>query len=264
MQTDKHCNNCGKNGHMFHQCKLPIISIGIIAFRMRNAVPEYLMIRRKDTFGYIDYMRGKYAINDHDYLKNMLNQMTLDEKHRLLTVDFNVLWFELWGKVNVSKQYKSEEVNAHDKHQTLLKQRFPYSLSELIDESNKTHNWSETEWGFPKGRRNHKETDYECAMREFNEETGYDTHHLRNLQNVMPYEEIFTGTNFKSYKHKYFVMYMEWDTSEKPTSSVDKTEVSKIEWKTFESGMDSIRPYNVEKKNLFINVHKCVTHNVLL
>ena len=90
MQTDKHCNNCGKNGHMFHQCKLPIISIGIIAFRMRNAVPEYLMIRRKDTFGYIDYMRGKYAINDHDYLKNMLNQMTLDEKHRLLTVDFNV------------------------------------------------------------------------------------------------------------------------------------------------------------------------------
>ena len=27
------CNNCGKQGHMFNQCKLPIISYGIIVFR---------------------------------------------------------------------------------------------------------------------------------------------------------------------------------------------------------------------------------------
>ena len=28
------------------------------------------------------------------------------------------------------------------------------------------------EWGFPKGRRNLKERDRECAVREFSEETG--------------------------------------------------------------------------------------------
>ena len=28
------CNNCGKNGHLYHQCKLPITSVGVIAFRL--------------------------------------------------------------------------------------------------------------------------------------------------------------------------------------------------------------------------------------
>ena len=26
------CNNCGKHGHLFHQCKIPITSIGIVVF----------------------------------------------------------------------------------------------------------------------------------------------------------------------------------------------------------------------------------------
>ena len=55
------CNNCGKPGHMFHQCKLPITSYGIIAFRPSDVGLQFLMIRRKDSFGYIDFMRGKYT-----------------------------------------------------------------------------------------------------------------------------------------------------------------------------------------------------------
>jgi len=38
------CNNCGKQGHMFHQCKLPITSYGIIAFRSSEEGIQYLMI----------------------------------------------------------------------------------------------------------------------------------------------------------------------------------------------------------------------------
>jgi hypothetical protein len=69
--NDNYCNNCGKHGHLYHQCKMPITSIGIIAFRYNknrqnidntNGVLEYLMIRRKDTLGYIDFMRGKYSV----------------------------------------------------------------------------------------------------------------------------------------------------------------------------------------------------------
>jgi len=231
---------------------------------MRDKIPEYLMIRRKDSFGYVDYMRGKYSINDRDYLKNMLNQMTVQEKDRLLTVDFNELWVDLWGENNMSKQYKCEEISSRDKHQTLLVQQYPFSLKDLIDESNVTCAWSETEWGFPKGRRNNKETDYECALREFTEETGYTSNYLRNLQNIVPYEEIYMGTNYKSYKHKYFVMYMEYENSIKPTVSVDNTEVSKLEWKSFKDCMDSIRYYNVEKITMLENIHRCLTQNKIL
>ena len=31
--ADTYCNNCGKPGHIYNQCKIPITSFGIIAFR---------------------------------------------------------------------------------------------------------------------------------------------------------------------------------------------------------------------------------------
>ena len=71
MNNDIYCNNCGKNGHVYHQCKLPITSIGIVAFRIKDKIPEYLMIRRKDTLGYVDFMRGKYSLSNKEYLLNL-------------------------------------------------------------------------------------------------------------------------------------------------------------------------------------------------
>ena len=67
---ENYCNNCGKLGHLFSNCKLPIISIGIICFRYNNNKIEYLMIRRKETLGFIEFMRGKYAINNKEYFKS--------------------------------------------------------------------------------------------------------------------------------------------------------------------------------------------------
>lgn len=75
-----YCNNCGKPGHTFHQCKGPITSIGIIAFRIVDGEYQYLMIRRRDTLGYIDFMRGKYSVSNRPYILNMLKQMTRQEK----------------------------------------------------------------------------------------------------------------------------------------------------------------------------------------
>jgi hypothetical protein len=35
-----------------------------------------------------------------------------------------------------------------------------------------------------------------------------------------------------------------------------QTEVSKLEWKKLEDCLESIRPYNLEKKQLIININK--------
>jgi len=64
------CNNCGKYGHMFYQCKMPITSIGIIVFRKHNDQIQYLMIKRKDTLGFIEFVRGKYSIYNKKYILN--------------------------------------------------------------------------------------------------------------------------------------------------------------------------------------------------
>ena len=268
MQNETYCNNCGKNGHLYHQCKLPITSIGIVAFRVYNNKPEFLMIRRKDTLGYVDFMRGKYSINNKEYILNMLNQMTIQEKENIKTQDFDTLWKNIWGNNNsLSSQYKNEESISREKYNHLKRgvnyKNKLYTLFDLMDESNTLSQWEESEWGFPKGRRNHKETDYDCAIREFSEETGYSPKLLENIQNIIPYEEIFTGSNYKSYKHKYFVMYMTPKNS-LCENNYEKAEVSKMEWKSYEDCISSIRYYNVEKKRVLSKIYDCLSQNIII
>ena len=94
MKNYNFCNNCGKSGHLYHQCKIPITSIGIIVFRPSSNGIQYLMIRRKDSLGYVDFMRGRYPIHNKEYLMNIINEMTLEEKNKLLNIILEDLWRE--------------------------------------------------------------------------------------------------------------------------------------------------------------------------
>jgi ADP-ribose pyrophosphatase YjhB (NUDIX family) len=257
--NENYCNNCGKVGHYYHNCKMPITSIGIVVFRIsKENNYEYLMIRRKDTLGYIDFMRGKYSVYNKEYIMNMLKQMTKEEKEVLNSNDFNAAWSRIWGINSISNQYKSEESISRDKFQLLnngiFNKNIFYTLQTMIEESNNYDSWEEPEWGFPKGRRNFQEKDFDCAIREFKEETGYNPNSLKNIKNIYPFEEIFTGSNYKSYKHKYYLAFLDYETSLN-TKSFDSTEVSKMEWKSFEDCMKSIRSYNLEKKRLITNIN---------
>jgi 8-oxo-dGTP pyrophosphatase MutT (NUDIX family) len=120
--------------------------------------------------------------------------------------------------------------------------------------NNCTTTWEETEWEFPKGRRNYQEKDLDCALREFEEETGLSKTEIKVIGNIIPFEEIFLGSNHKSYKHKYFLAYTEKTTDD--LTNYQQTEVSKLDWKTLDECLESIRPYNLEKKQLIININK--------
>ena len=251
MKEYNFCNNCGKHGHLFHQCKNPITSIGIIVFNNKKDL-KYLMIRRKDSLGYVDFMRGKYPLFNKRYLLNIINEMTLSEKKNLLEKDFDELWKELWGD-HIGIQYRGEEKTSREKFNSLragitLKTQ-TYNLKSLINESES--DWVEPEWGFPKGRRNFQEKDLCCALREFEEETGCSKNAIKIIYNLLPFEELFTGSNYKSYKHKYFLAYME---DSECLNNFQKTEVSKIEWKTYNECINYIRPYNLEKVDLIQRV----------
>ena len=276
-QTNNLCNNCGKQGHTFYQCKLPIISYGIILFKKTknsvistNSDPDYefLMIRRKDSFGYIDLVRGKYTCQNLEQVQGIINEMSLQEKEKIVTHSFKELWNLMWGDTNNS-HYKNEEVLSAKKFETLkngffingeeneFEERGKWiTLADLVKQSDTT--WKETEWEFPKGRRNQKEKDLDCALREFEEETGISKDHISVIENVLPFEETFIGTNYKSYKHKYFLAYIKEqdDLNNQPFIHFQPSEVSKMEWKTLDQCLESIRPYHLEKKQLIQNVYK--------
>ena len=337
------CNNCGKQGHTFKQCKNPITSFGVIIFRIHQNQRQYLMIRRKDTLGYIDFMRGKYSMSNQNYILNMFKQMTVQEKHKLMTYTFEELWKDLWdgedlpittvretldtnndsecnqdprsillqesssgssldpkntGRSPVvfwddagdptlsgrtASNYRQEESNSREKfnylsskimggnapnpHHMYILPSGQTILQYLLMVSNipdiwkceadpiphEGGGWSEPEWGFPKGRRNFHEKDYECALREMTEETGYPSHLVKNIKNILPFDEIFMGSNYKSYKHRYYLMYMNYDDS-LMMDNFEKSEVSRMEWKSYEECMATIRPYNLEKKRLITQI----------
>ena len=146
FNLSKYCNNCGKHGHTQHECVLPIISIGIILFRIINNEIQYLLIRRKETFGYCDYVKNKSKNYNRTFLKNVIDEMTIKEKE-------------------------------------YIKSKFTDTLTqELIDTSETC--WLEPEWGFPKGRRNNGEKDLDCGLREFQEETGYRLSDIQLIENI--------------------------------------------------------------------------------
>jgi 8-oxo-dGTP pyrophosphatase MutT (NUDIX family) len=166
----------------------------------------------------------------------------------------------MWGDITTS-QYKAEE-NASMKKMEIIREGITVNdefinLEEIVKKSNT--NWIETEWEFPKGRRNYKEKDLDCALREFEEETGISASKLNIIENVLPFEETFIGTNHKSYKHKYFLAYLNDNDSNNDIFTLNGfqiTEVSKLEWKTINKCLESIRPYSLEKKNLILNINK--------
>ena len=268
------CNNCGKLGHNYQLCKMPITSIGFIAFTnnshnshntsdninndknigIKNKF-KFLMIRRKDSLGYVDFLRGRYKVNNLEYLQNMINEMTNDEKDRLLNKGFDELWTNLWG-CDLGMNNRGEEKLSRDKFNNLrngisIDSKF-INLENIIKKSNT--NWIEPEWGFPKGRRNNSEKDLDCAIREFEEETGYLYDDMNIIHNILPFEEIFIGSNYKSYKHKYFLAHIEPD--KEPQIKYQETEVSKLEWKTIDECISCIRCYNLEKIDLIKRINE--------
>ena len=244
------CNNCGNAGHLYQKCRMPILSMGVIAYRKVNNTYEYLMIRRRNSLGYVDFIRGKYALNNELYLQKIVEVMTEQELKDIQTEPFDKLWDDLWRENK--HQYVNEYLTAKEKHYK-LKRGYQLmgsfiSLSEIIQK--KTSIWLEPEWGFPKGRRNYKENDYLCAIREWEEETGYNRDQMNIINNIVPYIEIFLGTNNKSYKYKYFIARFK-ETHNKVPTNYEKTEVSSVKWCTYSECIHLIRPYSPEKKRYY-------------
>ena len=284
--NSNYCNNCGKNGHMYSNCSVPITSIGVIAFRKSSEYEklkeenkegececececdsenkyEYLMIQRTDSFGFVEFIRGKYSVYNYQYIKNIIDEMTVYEKNNILTKPFNELWSSLWGEYS-GIQYRGEEQVSKNKflqlkHGVEMLSGVKYNLETLVSSS--TTKWETAEWGFPKGRRNHQEKDLDCGFREFEEETGYDKFSLKQIHNVIPFEEIFIGSNIKSYKNKYYLSYMSRDTIQK--NEYQKSEVKNMKWLSYKECMDIIRPYNIEKKNIITSINNTLNKFVI-
>ena len=267
MQSNNslYCNNCDKYGHTFYNCRKPLVSNGIIAFRKNeDNVFEYLMVCRKHTFGYIDFLRGKYAINNKSHIMDILFEMTNREKKNILTNDFDSIWLELWGSKDNS-YYKNEKIFAKEKYTMLMKgiyikNNIFYNIKSLINEC--TSSWNNPEWGFPKGRRNNNENNIDCALREWCEESGFSKSDINLVKNIEPYYEYVIGSNYHSYRDTYYIgKFMNLN---KYPINYQNIEISNAKWCNIDEVCESIRPYHKERINIIKNIDKMLNRWLLI
>jgi 8-oxo-dGTP pyrophosphatase MutT (NUDIX family) len=258
------CNNCGKRGHHYNKCTAPTTSNGILLYRQNaNNALEYMMICRKNSFGFIDFIKSNYSeANFNLYkFKLIIDEMTNSEKQSIISApNFSKLWSDHWNIPYDSNM--ANHINSTNKlcvNFNNMKRGFKtkcgnmFVLDDFIKKSQTS--WEVPEWEFPKGRRMRGESNIECAIREFEEESGIPSKHINIIRNIRPFDEIFVGSNLTTYKNTYFLAQLENFKNDISLDNFQTSEVSNLKWKTFEECMDSIRPYNVEKKQMLINVN---------
>lgn len=235
LKNNLFCINCGKTNHKYNNCNDPITSYGLICYYTDKIV----LIRRKYTFAYIDFIMGKYDVNDLKYLTLLFSRMTRKEISMILTnLDFDKLRDEI-GLCNYTRYHKQEYENSklkfayiknlhliediihiidkifNTKFIEVLTQNVEYNIKSTDFTINKdtfnkirkvidtTEIYDEPEWEIPKGKRNDRESNLSTAIREFNEESN-----LTNVivfKNIIPLEEEFTAINNNKYKHVYYL-----------------------------------------------------------
>ena len=218
---------------------------------------KFLMVSRKYSLGFVEFICGRYKPNKIDqviYLFKQMKQSEINTIKKYIEQDngFDYLWASFWGNFvdtgNLSKQKSISKKNYY-----ILNKRgednvlgLQYIVDTVIPD------YSNEDWGFPKGRREKNETTTECALREFEEETGYSRSDIKIIEHIKPLKEEFTGTNGINYRHVYYIA--ELLTHKEPISICSKNEIGSIRFIDFTCASDSIRDYHVARKNILEKV----------
>ena len=265
------CTNCGKSGHSFRYCTAPVTSYGVIAIRMKltneqiggdfctmkqlitgaesSSQIQFLLIQRRDSLSFVEFIRGKYLTSDTEYLIRLFKGMTKKEHAKIKEANFDELWKSLWGDSHTTHKNDFEA----------SKKRFEQivgsgQLNEILLKG--ATEWTEPEWGFPKGRRNPHESDISCATREFFEETNLRKNQYSLINNIGPVIETFFGSNHVHYCHKYYLAICDQYVNVKfnKNNSHMMREIGDIRWCTLNDALEKIRPENVEKREILLKV----------
>jgi 8-oxo-dGTP pyrophosphatase MutT (NUDIX family) len=246
-----------------------VVSAGLIAFS-----PDFkkiLLVRRKDSMAYVEFIRGKYKPKDTKYLQFLIASMTLEEQTLLhMNSSFEELWSKMWI-IKTSKSFnKNFEIAKHKFDSCIRKIRgwIPYFQRESIKQYR-----LEPEWGIPKGRPNRHESNINCALREFEEETGIYVYSSRAKEkekdsspflleypsslHVKPLEIEYIGTNHIPYKIIIYpaICHVK-DVGVDPENKHQEREISAVEWVSIEDALERLKGLEIDYSTVIINALK--------
>jgi len=159
------------------------ISYGIACFRIIDDNIQLLMIKKRCTYEFIEFSKGKYPIGDirknkdiKKILHDKFSKMTIEEKLDIYNLDHSRIWWRSHFNFTDTKQYG---YSRNKFNEMFVKKDNGIFLRKMLNKSNNVRQI----WELPKGRKNKKsEEDIFCATREFCEETNV----ARNAYSLIP------------------------------------------------------------------------------
>jgi 8-oxo-dGTP pyrophosphatase MutT (NUDIX family) len=135
-------------------------------------------------------------------------------------------------------------------------------LKSLLTVKNIKDNDTEQEWGFPKGRKKLRESDIDCALREFCEETQLCKDDIIINKGISPFQEIFFGTNNILYKHVYYIANIVNENTELliDNNCIEQIrEIRALKWFSYNEVLKHIKNHNIERIKIFKKAHSIIS-----
>ncbi len=184
-----------------------VMSYGVACIRKNpnTGCYEILMIKKRNTYAFIEFVRGMYdPFKDYD-LEYMFGMMNIVEKSMIQTRDFSTIWNYCNGSPmkNIDRTIYTRSLK---KYTTLVGRGDDILLKLVSHTKNATLLWE-----IPKGRPNKKESPLVSATREFEEETGIKKDAYRILIDEGTIEYTFVDCGVK-YKYIYYLAILDGNT----------------------------------------------------
>ncbi len=236
---------------------------------------KFLMIKRKHSLGFLEFIRGRYDVWDMNKIIDLFKQMTQEEILNIRENDFDTLVNNIFNqndedidefldKVYLDKKFGCDYTEGKRKFEALKNPDVSNGIYGLnYYTANIKPKWKHSEWGFPKGRRlNSSEQDIFCACREFEEETGYISPEYDILNIIEPIEENLIGTNNIDYKHIYYTS-LDNSTTSKEIKKCDYIETGELKWVTYDELKEYIRSYHSERLKITTCIYLLLINNLI-
>ena len=179
----------------------------IMKFNYYRDKIKFMMVSRKFSLGFVEFIRGKYDVVNVSSIVNLFEQMYQDEINFIGKNTYDNILYYFLNRFGESKEIVLNRIYEGKYSNEYCEAKIKFNILSSIDNDinvpvnlyfytkNIKPKWKKPEWGFPKGRRDrHCEENIECASREFEEETGYTKTEYFILNKIEPVDEIFIST----------------------------------------------------------------------
>jgi 8-oxo-dGTP pyrophosphatase MutT (NUDIX family) len=179
------------------------VSAGIACCRKTPNGFQVLTIRKRYTYAYNTFVNGRYKSDNSYEIINLFNNMTMAEKLDIASMNFVQIWYRIWLH---NPQKTSSFYVAKNKFENTFAMDGGAYLRRLLIKSDTS---VDLMWELPKGRKKNKmESDLQCGIREFGEETMISRKKYKVFDNFYKYSYISDNTRYTNIYYYAFARDM--------------------------------------------------------